>query len=195
MKLSTALRLETRIVHSLPSPSKGACRRLRARASRRKEVVIEGFTRVLAAAAVALAPQVAQGQSLIRDTETEAILRQMGAPLARAAGLGASEMRIYLIDDDRMNAFVTPGGNIFIHTAMIDRMDRADMVQSVIAHEIGHIVSDHVTTRIINARAAQSQGAAGIALGVLAGIVAGPEAGLAIAAGSQGAAERSFLSF
>ncbi|MGB3407174.1 MAG: peptidase M48, partial [Jannaschia sp.] len=63
--------------------------------------------RLLTAACLALSLTLspASAQGLIRDAEIEYALRQVAQPILQAAGLPGS-VRIYVIDDNRMNAFV-----------------------------------------------------------------------------------------
>ncbi|MBB5514760.1 putative Zn-dependent protease [Rubricella aquisinus] len=132
---------------------------------------------------------------MIRDTEVEQTLRDMTDPLLRAAAVNPSSVRIRLVQDDRMNAFVSSNRTIYIHTGLIQRLDRADMLQAVIAHEIGHITGGHMTSRALNMQTAGNVSALGIAAGALAGVVAGPEAGIAIATGTIGSAQGQLRGF
>lgn len=148
------------------------------------------FRRIAIAAVIVLSfGSIASAQSIIRDTEIERILRDMSDPLLRAAGVSPSSVQIRLVQDDRMNAFVSSNRSIFIHTGLIQRLDRADMLQSVIAHEIGHITGGHLTSRAMNMQSAGQASALGIAAGALAGVIVGPEAGIAIATGTVGSAQ------
>lgn len=61
------------------------------------------------AAATLPAVQPAAAQSVLRDAETEALLNDMSAPLIKAAGLNPRDVRIVLINDDSINAFVAGG--------------------------------------------------------------------------------------
>jgi predicted Zn-dependent protease len=148
-------------------------------------------------AVLAMMPSVLAGaayaQTLIRDTELEAILLDMSRPLLTAARVNPQSVRLRLISDPALNAFVTADRSIYINTGLIERLERAEMLQSVIAHEIGHIVGGHAATRTIAAQSASDTQAVGLIAGVVLGIFAGPTAGLAVATGSQSAAERSYL--
>ena len=48
----------------------------------------------------------ARAQGLIRDAEIEHALRQLVAPVATAAGFSASQLRVMVINDASLNAFV-----------------------------------------------------------------------------------------
>ncbi|MEE8444668.1 MAG: peptidase, partial [Alphaproteobacteria bacterium] len=70
------------------------------------------------------APPVAPAQgggriSIIRDAEIENTIRYYAKPLFDVAGLDVSGVRIHLVLDDRLNAFVAGGQRIFIHTGLL----------------------------------------------------------------------------
>jgi predicted Zn-dependent protease len=92
-------------------------------------------------------PQGAYAQrsiSFIRDAEIEDTIRQWATPLFTAAGLDPSAIRIYLVNDPRLNAFVAGGQNLFIHTGTLMRSESANQVIGVMAHETGHIAGGHL---------------------------------------------------
>lgn len=131
---------------------------------------------------------------LLRDPDIEHALRQLGAPVLRAAGLNPDRVDVLVIDDASMNAFVIDADSIFIHSGLILRMDNPAMLQSVIAHEAAHIANGHLMRRPIHARNARTAAALGTALAAAAGVAAGSgEFAAGAAAGIQGAAMRSFF--
>ena len=81
----------------------------------------------------------AQRLSFIRDAEIENTIRTYAAPLFQAAGLEPSDVRIFLVNDRSLNAFVAGGQRLFINTGLIMRSKHAGQVIGVIAHETGHI--------------------------------------------------------
>jgi predicted Zn-dependent protease len=141
---------------------------------------------------VALAGQAA-AQSLIRDAEIEDTLRVYTEPLLVAAGVRPDEVHIYIVNDDSVNAFVSGGQNIFVHTGLILAADNPNEVIGVLAHETGHIAGGHLVRRreAIN----QSLGTAliSIGLGVLAVAAGAPDAGAALISGSQAFAMGTFV--
>src|SRR5262249_30516561 len=67
------------------------------------------FTAAVSALALAAVPTLkagAQGVSLIRDAETEALLAEYTAPIFRAANLSSHNIKVHLINDNSFNAFV-----------------------------------------------------------------------------------------
>lgn len=127
----------------------------------------------------------AQAQSLLRDTEIEETLRDFSDPLLRVGGLSPRSVDIYLINDPELNAFVTRGQNIFLHSGLIMRAETPNELKGVIAHEAGHIVGGHIVRADYGSRSAY--GAMLLAAGVgLAAILAGEGgAGAAILGGAQ----------
>jgi len=57
--------------------------------------------------------------------------------------------KIYVVDNQMINAYALPGGYIFIYTGLIDLSDSPEEVAAVIAHEMGHIENRHIISRLI----------------------------------------------
>ena len=140
---------------------------------------------VISAFFVALSAAQANAQSLLRDTEIEETLREFTDPILRAGGLMPSSVDIYLVNDRSLNAFVTRGQNIFLHSGLILEADTPNQLKGVIAHETGHITGGHIVRSDYGNRSAY--GSMLIAAGIgLAAILAGEgEAGALILGGSQ----------
>ena len=124
-------------------------------------------------------------QSLLRDTEIEETMQDYTTPILRAAGLSPSSVDIYLVNDPSLNAFVTRGQNIFLHSGIITQSTTPNQLKGVIAHEAGHIAGGHLVRSDYGSRSAY--GAILIAAGIgLAAILAGEaEAGALVLGGSQ----------
>lgn len=137
----------------------------------------------------------ANGRSLIRDAEIERTLGVLSTPIFRAAGLAPQTVDLYIINDRSLNAFVTGGRNIFLHTGLLTDLDTPEELLGVIAHEVGHITGGHEARRAINFRNAQGPALVGLLLGLAVGVAGGGDAGAAIAAGSQGIVQRSLLKY
>jgi len=137
-----------------------------------------------------------QGISLIRDAEIETTIRTFATPVFRVAGLEPSHIRIYLVDDRSLNAFVAGGQRLFINTGLLLRSDNANQIIGVIAHETGHIAGAHLS-RVQSALAKSSVPVIlSYILGSAAVIATGrSDIGSAIIAGGQTVALRNFLSY
>ena len=133
---------------------------------------------------------------LIRDAEIERTIREFARPVFAVAGLSVDDVKVYLINDNRLNAFVAGGQNIFLNTGLLVRASSPEQVIGVIAHETGHIVGGHLI-RLRNAlREAQIKQVIAFLLGVGAAIAArDSRAGAATIGLGAKIAEGTFLKY
>ncbi|EFL90272.1 M48 family metalloprotease [Ahrensia sp. R2A130] len=142
-----------------------------------------------------------RGISLVRDAETEALIRMYAAPLMKAAGLRRGSVEFIIVNDPSFNAFVS-GRGMFINTGLLLQAETPDEVIGVIAHEFGHIIGGHqvkLRERMENARRiARWTSLLGVGIAA-AGAVSGSgntaQAGAAIATGGGGIAMRDILQY
>ncbi|PRY26515.1 putative Zn-dependent protease [Aliiruegeria haliotis] len=133
-----------------------------------------------------------RAQTILRDAEVERALSELARPLLNAAGLSPRSVRILVVKDSSLNAFVLNQQTIMIHSGLMLKMNRPEMLQGVIAHEIAHIANGHLTRRMQNMQNAQTAAMIGLALSAaVASKYPGAAAGLAM--GTQGSAQRVFL--
>lgn len=139
-------------------------------------------------------PVQAQDIRIIRDTEIEMMLRDWSAPLMQAAGMGPESVRIALVQDSGINAFVAGGANIFLFTGLLQKTENPGEVIGVIAHELGHVAGGHLIAGRDAMDRATTEAFLGTLLGLGAAIAAG-DGSIAAAAssGSQNLALRRFL--
>jgi predicted Zn-dependent protease len=150
------------------------------------------FTALLSAILIAAAPLVAQA-GLIRDAEIESTLRDYTNPIFESAGIPPEDVRILIISDPAINAFVAGGLNIFIHTGLILATTKPGEVIGALAHETGHISGAHLSQLREKSTRAALGSAIGALLGVAAVIGGAHDAGAGIIAGSQNMAQRQFM--
>lgn len=138
----------------------------------------------------------AQKRSFIRDAEVETTIRIMATPLFQAAGLSPEAVRIFLIVDNSINAFVAGGQNMFFHTGLLIRAEHPGQLIGVIAHETGHIAGGHLA-RIQDAVGnAGTEALIATLLGAAAGIASGRgDVAAAITMGGQEMAMRNLLAY
>lgn len=67
-----------------------------------------------------------------------------------------------LADEQTINAFALPGGQMFLTAALYDRLETEGQVAGVMAHEIGHVLARHSAQRI--AQMQLTQGLTGAAV-------------------------------
>lgn len=144
----------------------------------------------------------AQAQGIIRDAETEALLRAYAKPILAAAGLGSQGIRIHIVNDPHFNAFVVDGHNMFMHAGTLMNAKTPNQVIGVIAHECGHITGGHLArlrTQVARAKSAalmlQLLGLAAMAAGAATGQGGIGQAGMGVAVGGTDAAIRTLLAY
>ncbi len=133
---------------------------------------------------------------LLRDAEAEALIGDYARPILKAAGLGGAEVRIRIVNDDRFNAFVADGRNIFINAGTIMQTETPNEMIGVLAHETGHLAAGHLAQLREALRDAQIMSIIAMLGGAAAAAAGGGGRGMAAAAlGGNQIAERSLLSY
>jgi predicted Zn-dependent protease len=150
----------------------------------------------VAAAMALVSTQTAAGaETYIRDTEIEADIQAMMAPIWKVAGLDPNALHIYLIQDKQLNAFVAGGQNEFINTGVILRAKTPNQLIGVLAHETGHISGGHLTRFQEAARNASIEGIIAMVVGAAASVAGRGSGGGAAMLPAEGVAERAFLQY
>ncbi len=85
--------------------------------------------------------QADSGPQELRDTETERLFNDMSRPLIVAAGLDPNSVKVVLLNDPEINAFVSQGQTVYLQSGLIEVADNVNQVQGVVAHELGHVVA------------------------------------------------------
>ena len=134
-----------------------------------------------------------RGFSILRDAESEKIIRQLLDPLLIAADLDPASVDSYLLNSKDINAFVAGGQNIFIHSALILKAENASQLMGVLAHETGHISGGHLSGLGDAMGDATAVSLIGLLLGAAAIAAGSGDAGMAIMMGGQQVAHRTFL--
>ncbi len=75
-------------------------------------------------------------------------LRAIGRRLAACSDRRDYEYNFYLLQKDTLNAFTTPGGNIYMFEGLYDKLETDDEIAATLAHEIGHCAAKHVAKRL-----------------------------------------------
>ncbi|MEM8578970.1 MAG: M48 family metalloprotease, partial [Pseudomonadota bacterium] len=143
--------------------------------------------------ALSLVATPARAIELLRDADLEHGLKQLAAPVLRAAGLSPNRVKILVVNSGSLNAFVVSNDAIFLHHGLISKLSSAASLQAVIAHEAAHIANGHITRRMTNLGAARNIAALGLALAAAAAAAGSGDAAFGLAAGTQSAAQRAFL--
>jgi predicted Zn-dependent protease len=107
-----------------------------------------------------------KGLPIIRDAETEQLLREYTQPILRAAGLAQQNIHVVIINDRSFNAFVVDAKRIFVNAGALMQSQTPNQIIGVLAHETGHIAGGHLSK--LRAELANAQTA--MILGMLLGV-------------------------
>jgi predicted Zn-dependent protease len=139
-----------------------------------------GLTALTTAVALALAPMPAlaqqKGPPVIRDTESEQLLRDYTRPLLRAAGMEKQNIQMVIINESVFNAFVADGRRIFVNYGAMMQSETPNQIIGVLAHETGHLAGGHLSKLREHLAQAQTQMIIAMLLGAGA-MVAGSRGG------------------
>ena len=130
----------------------------------------------LATAPIAAEAQQAKGPPVLRDTETEQLLREYTRPILRAAGLEKQNIQMVIINQSVFNAFVADGRRIFVNYGAIMQSETPNQIIGVMAHETGHLAGGHLAKMREQMAQAQTQMIIAMLLGAGA-MVAGAQGG------------------
>ena len=137
----------------------------------------------------------AMAVSILRDSETELLFKQISEPLIVAAGLDPKSVRVVLVNDPEINAFVAQGQVVYVHSGLLAQADNVNQLQGVIAHELGHVAGGHAIRIGEGARQATGISILSLVLAAAAMAAGAGEAGMGLLAAGQQAALGTFLAF
>lgn len=112
------------------------------------------------------APQMAQQHGgLYRDQRVQQAADRVGAELIGRTRAGETPYQFefhVLADEQVVNAFALPGGQVFITAALMNKLDSMGQLAGVFGHEVGHVVARHGAEHM--AKAKLTQGLTGAAV-------------------------------
>jgi beta-barrel assembly-enhancing protease len=112
------------------------------------------------------APQMAaEFGGLDPDQNAQALVDQVGNQIVQSSAARSTpyEFEFHLLEDEQtINAFALPGGQIFITRALFDQFRTEGELAGVLGHEIAHVVARHSAEHI--AKAQLTEGLTGAAV-------------------------------
>jgi predicted Zn-dependent protease len=105
------------------------------------------------------------------------------------------EYHFYVIDQEVFNAFATPAGHIFVYSGLLAAMEREEQLAGLLAHEIGHVKSRHISEKIERAENLNKAAYVGLIAGLAAALAGAPEAGQAMMMGSMAGVQTMMLAY
>ena len=88
----------------------------------------------------AVAEHIQRSYKVIEDAELTAYLTSIGNRLTKHLPLNRLRFQFFLVDLPDANAFVIPGGRIYVSRKLVAAALNEDELAGVIAHELGHLV-------------------------------------------------------
>ncbi|PWY87775.1 putative peptidase [Aspergillus heteromorphus CBS 117.55] len=75
-------------------------------------------------------------------------VKQILSQLIPHAPIEGADWKVHVINDPEQNAFVLPGGKVFVYTGILPICKDTDGTAAVLAHEIAHVVAHHTSERL-----------------------------------------------
>jgi predicted Zn-dependent protease len=147
---------------------------------------------------LAVRPAFAQadsGPSVLRDTETELLFKQMSTPLIVAAGLDPRSVNVVLLNDPEINAFVATGQTVYVQSGLLEATDNVNQLQGVVAHELGHVIAGDAIRSGQGAKEATGISILSLVLAAAAIAAGAGDAAMGVMMAGQQAALGNFLAF
>jgi len=144
----------------------------------------------------------AAAASIVRDAETEELIKDYLAPIFKAAGVQSRDPHVYLVPSQQFNAFVANGSEIFVNVgAILDSQTPGELI-GVLAHETAHVANGDLARYMTELRATKNAallasliGLGAVAAGAAAGVSGLGQAGTGLLTATGGVAQRSLLAY
>lgn len=133
---------------------------------------------------------------IISDEETEQLLAEIISPLFEAADIPFYRNNIFIVEDNSLNAFVSDGNKMFIHTGTIINADTIEELSGILAHETGHIMGGHILRQKLKAQDMYEVSMISAILAGAAATVSGSgDAAMAIMLGGQSSLFNHYMNY
>lgn len=89
--------------------------------------------------------------TILDNPEIQSYIKELGGKVVRSAGNKPKgiKYRFEVIDGNEINAFTTPGGDIYIYSGLIKAAENEAELVGVIAHEVGHVTNRHIAEKLV----------------------------------------------
>lgn len=129
---------------------------------------------------------------LLDDPDISQYINNLGHRVLEQAGPQYFDYHFFVVPSSEFNAFAAPSGLIFFYTGLIETMKNEDELLSVMAHEIGHVVSRHISSRVSKSG---KVGAISMALALASLALGDPSLSTGLFTGFQAAGQAAELHF
>lgn len=92
-----------------------------------------------------------EGMKLVTDPVVTQYIDNLSRNILRAGKRERGDVtwRLYVVDSPEVNAFATPGGNLYVNKGLIQAATSEAELAGVMAHEAGHVVGRHAARNMI----------------------------------------------
>ncbi|MDG7057039.1 MAG: M48 family metalloprotease [Wolbachia endosymbiont of Penenirmus auritus] len=133
--------------------------------------------------------------NVIRDSEVEAVVKELAQPLFSAAGIDSDRIKVFIISDNSINAFVIDNNSIFIHLGLLQHSTEPYILLGILAHEIAHISAGHVLQMSGAVSYFQSIAMISYVVGLVSTIIINPQVASAILLSGVALSSRLFFNY
>ncbi|MDR0677232.1 MAG: M48 family metalloprotease [Holosporaceae bacterium] len=133
--------------------------------------------------------------TLVRDAESEEILKEMAQQIFKVAKLRTESAKVYIINSEEINAFTIGNGYIFITSGLLLFFDDPLQIVGILCHETGHIAAGHINRKISAIQNRSVNTTLAMLAGIIGASITGSEKAMALALGYVMTDERLFLRF
>ncbi len=134
--------------------------------------------------------------NIISDDQTQSYIFDILTPIFEKAELPLDFDKVFIVNDNSLNAFVGDRNNMFIHTGTILSASNTNEIEGVLAHETGHILGGHILRQKIKMQDLQTATLASLVAAVGAAAISGRgDAAMAVVLGSQSSALNAMTAY
>ncbi|NSM56505.1 M48 family metalloprotease [Wolbachia endosymbiont of Atemnus politus] len=133
--------------------------------------------------------------SVIRDSEVEVVVKELAQPLFSAAGIDGNRIKVFIINDSSINAFVIDNNSIFIHLGLLQYSAEPYVLLGILAHEIAHISAGHILQMSGAVSYFQSIAMISYMVGLVSTIIINPQVASAILLSGVALSSRLFFNY
>ncbi|MCA4775339.1 M48 family metalloprotease, partial [Wolbachia endosymbiont of Mansonella ozzardi] len=133
--------------------------------------------------------------NVIRDSEVEVVVKELAQPLFSAAGIDSDRIKVFIINDNSINAFVIDNNSIFIHLGLLQHSTEPYILLGILAHEIAHISAGHVLQMSGAVGYFQSIAMISYVVGLVSTIIINPQVASAILLSGIAFSSRLFFNY
>ncbi|MCM8783786.1 MAG: M48 family metallopeptidase [Candidatus Omnitrophica bacterium] len=91
--------------------------------------------------------QISQSYEIVKGTQDNERVNIIGKKVAEVSDRQDIRYIFKIVKDKEVNAFCTPGGYVYIHTGLLEKVND-DELACVIGHEIGHVAARHIVKKL-----------------------------------------------